>query len=119
MRELNEIIEQTVTETGEPDLAEVIKIAGQEMGSLPNLDGVQHLVLTKQHLDWGLKYLGGLVLSALMQLDALPEGFEAEYENLELAIEFDEFRRLYGIKFMQQQKRIEVPGQTSIPIPGE
>lgn len=118
VRPINDIVEEHTTDN-QVDFEAALKAAAEEMGTPPQLDGRQAIALLDQHVEWALTYVGGLALEAVDQLGALPGGFDAAFESLQTGLGFDKFRRLYELKRISTEKRIEVPGQTSIPIPNE
>lgn len=118
MRPLSDIIEEHTSEDS-VDLPAIIEAASAEMGAPPSVDAQVAIQMLANHLEWGLKYVGGLALQTADEVGALPDGFEASYNSLVLALEFDNFRQLYNYKWNQTRKRVEVPGQLTIPVPGE
>lgn len=119
MKTLNELIDQH-TDNDQLDFDAILQEMVEEMGgAMPSINGEQAIMLLDMHVQWALTYVAGLAYEALKAAGVLDGTFIESMENFELACQFDRMRRLYAIKEAQSTKRIEVPGQTSIPISGE
>lgn len=108
MRTLNEIIEKHVSDDG-IDTEAIVAEATEEMGTPPAVDGQTALLMLDNHVEWGLKYLAGLVLTTADQLGALPDGFEPNFEKFEAALAFNQFSQIYRLKYAQSQPKLVVP----------
>ncbi len=113
MKTFNQIVEDnTNEEDGIPDLAAIITEATTLLGKPPAMSPAEVMALQEQHMAYGLKYLAGVVLHIGVEVGALPEGFDVEYENVELMLDFDKLRRIYAVKQHREGRQVE--GQLQI-----
>jgi hypothetical protein len=108
MRPLQEIIDE-YTDDNEVDLKAVAEEAAAEMGGPPTLNGADAIDMLAAHLHFAITYIGGLALQTADELGALPAGFDAAYDDLLFAIEFDKFRHLYNLKEKQTEIKLITP----------
>lgn len=108
MKPFTEIVEANMVDGGF-DIANIIKQAAEEMGTIPTLNVEESFALLDGHYAYAVTYLGNIILSIADQIGALPDGPEEAAEDLALALELDKMRRLYQYKAAQSEKKIVVP----------
>lgn len=97
MKTLEQIIETATDKEGVLDLNEAISLCGAELEAARVPQPPPNVILDAfvDSVDASLMYLGHMVLSVADEVNALPNGYEAEFTTLAAALEWHKVAELY------------------------
>lgn len=100
MKTAEEIIAEHTTDGENVDLlaaGNALQEQMMQMARTTELTGGDQLYLQETFVDWAVKYLAGILLQGLDELGALPNGAEEEFENIQLAMNFQKVMRTHEL----------------------
>lgn len=97
MKTLEQIIETATDEDGVLDLNEAINLCSLELEGQRVPQPPPNVILDAfiDSVDASLMYLGHMILSVADEINALPNGYDAEFTTLAAALEWHKVAELY------------------------